>query len=99
MNTFGISQRHLDSIRSALSRCSEVKKVLVFGSRAMGNFKKGSDVDLALFGPLSPSMVAKMSRLLNEESLLPYKFDLVHYESISEPKLKEHIDRVGKILF
>jgi len=35
---------------------------------------------------------------LNEETLLPYFFDVVHYESLTEPRLVEHIDRVGKPL-
>ena len=38
-------------------------------------------------------------RIVNEHSNLPYKFDIVHYEKIQTPELKDHINRVGKILF
>jgi hypothetical protein len=40
-----------------------------------------------------------MDDALNEHSNLPYKFDIVHYEKIQTPELKDHIDRVGKRLF
>ena len=68
----------------------------MFGSRAKGNYKIGSDVDLAIKGGrLTYEITARLADCLNEDKPLPYFFDVVHYDAIAEPKLKEHIDRVG----
>ena len=99
MNDFGLSSRHMEIIREGVTRFADIEKMVVFGSRAMGNFKPGSDVDLALVGNLAPNTVSRLSYLLNEETTLPYKFDLVEYSTISEPALKAHIDTEGKVLF
>ena len=57
---------------------------------------QGSDVDIVLKGTeLDFDILNQLSYLLNEETAMPYKFDLLNYDSINEPALKEHIDRVG----
>ncbi|SHO50995.1 hypothetical protein [Desulfopila aestuarii] len=54
------------------------------------------DIDIAIKGrAIEQSCVSGLSYALNEESSLPYFFDIIHYESISEKALIEHIDRVG----
>lgn len=98
MSMFGLLPHHIQAVQLAISRFPDIEKVVVFGSRAMGNFKTGSDVDLALYGHLEPTTLTDLSRLLNEEGTLPYKFDLVEYATISEPALKAHIDSVGQVL-
>ncbi|MBE0492396.1 MAG: nucleotidyltransferase domain-containing protein [Sulfurospirillum sp.] len=70
-----------------------IKECIVFGSRAKGNYKKGSDVDLAIKGDEK-----RLSYLLNEESNLIYYFDVCNIEQIKNQKLKEHIQRVGKYI-
>jgi predicted nucleotidyltransferase len=70
-----------------------VDKLIVFGSRAKGNYKKGSDVDLAIIGNEK-----KLSYYLNEETNLPYFFDVINLQKITNKNLIEHIKRVGKIL-
>ena len=55
----------------------KVIKATVFGSRAKGVFRAGSDIDIALFGEdLDFPDIIHLSYLLNEETPLPYKFDL-----------------------
>lgn len=94
---FGLSKADIDLILSVLSDIKNLKQVVVFGSRAKGNHKKGSDIDLALKGEkINQADLKRASFKLNEELPLPYHFDLVHYESISNSELKEHVDRVGK---
>lgn len=74
----------------------KVELAYIFGSRAKGSFKNGSDVDIALKGTeLDYDTLNKFSFWLNEETAMPYKFDVLNYDSIQEPTLKEHIDRVG----
>lgn len=77
----------------------EIEQVIVFGSRALGNAKPGSDVDLALLGPkITAEIVAKIKDYLEEETLLPYFFDIVHFETIGNEALKQHIREHGKAL-
>ncbi len=85
----GLLQRDIDEILEALRRFPEIDEAIVFGSRAKGNYKPGSDVDLAIKGKAIDHLcVAALSFLLNEESLLPYFFYIVHYEGFTERNLR-----------
>lgn len=97
---FGLTKKDVDLIRASIEALPEIEEVVVFGSRAMGNHKKGSDVDLAIKGSgVSLRTVSRLSAQLNEELPLPYKFDVVDYASIDTPALWEHIDSVGAVVF
>ena len=97
-NKFGLLESDLTSIVEVISSHQQVEQAFIFGSRAKGNFRPGSD--LALKGKnLDFEMVSKISYILNEETLMPYKFDVVNYHSIQEPELIHHIDRVGIEVF
>lgn len=77
-----------------------VESAILFGSRAKGKAKAGSDVDIALSGKQLTRMdIVSLSMKLNEESCLPYSFDLVDRAAIDNPELADHIDRVGIVLF
>lgn len=98
--SFGLTDTDLKYIISLLKEFPQIKEALIFGSRAKENFKPGSDVDLAIKGEkVTRRIVSQLSFELNEESPLPYFFDILHYEKITEPKLIEHIDRVGIVVF
>lgn len=98
-NPFGLTGGDLTYIISVIGEFAEIKKAVVFGSRAKGNYKKGSDVDIAIFGDdISFSTIARIHGRLEEESPLPYFFDIVDYTHSNHQELKEHIDRVGKII-
>ncbi|WP_439488036.1 nucleotidyltransferase domain-containing protein [Algoriphagus sp.] len=95
-NKFGLLDTDLDAILSLLSDHAAVESAYIFGSRAKGNFRNGSDVDIALKGKnLDFDTISKISYFLNEETNMPYKFDVLNYHSIKEPELLMHIDRVG----
>jgi predicted nucleotidyltransferase len=95
-NKFGLLASDIETIISVLSKQPKVENACIFGSRAKGNFKKGSDVDIALKGTgLDFDTLSQISYWLNEETEMPYKFDVLNYYSITEPALKEHIDRMG----
>lgn len=99
-NTVGLRQNDIEIIVSVIQNHPEVTEAYLFGSRAKGNFRNGSDVDLALKGDkLTTEIVSSISYQLNEETTLPYKFDVLNYHSISNNDLKEHIDRIGIRLF
>ena len=66
----------------------------------MGNFKKASDIDLAIKGKkVTREIIIRLSGLLNEEYPIPFFFDVIHYEKINNIKLKEHIDNYGINIF
>ena len=97
---YGLRESDVVHITDAISQFEEISEVVLFGSRAKGNYKVGSDVDLAVKGDRVTSMtVLELSDCLNEEKPLPYFFDVVQYETIDELQLVEHIDRVGIVIF
>lgn len=72
----------------------------MFGSRAKGNYKVGSDIDLAIFGEkITFTVLAKLHSLLEDRGPLPYLVDIVKYEELENKDLVDHIDRVGIIIF
>lgn len=96
---FGLTDREKKHIERALLKLPEIEKAIVFGSRAMGNNKKGSDVDLAIAGKnITATTVTRLRSKLNEELPLPYFFDVVRYETITNENLKHHIDEHGVVL-
>lgn len=97
---FGLSRNDINEIIALLHQYEEVEQAFIFGSRAKGNFRTGSDVDIALKGKdLTFETVNQISSMLNEETLMPYRFDVINYHTISNQDLIEHIDRVGKLLY
>jgi len=98
-SAFGLEAADLEQIREILKDHPEVDRGVIFGSRAKQTYKKGSDVDIALFGNDLERTVTSISSKLNEETLLPYKFDVVDYNAITSIDLKEHINRVGVVFY
>lgn len=96
---FGLKENVIKSIEEILSDFPQVETVLIYGSRAKGNYRPGSDVDLSLKGDdLSLQVLNKISLQL-DDLLLPYTFDLSVFDHIDNEYLKEHIERVGKIIY
>lgn len=96
---FGLSEITIQEIMAILARSPHVEKAILYGSRALGTHKNGSDVDLALFGE-----TLKQHDLLTlidafEESDTPYKIDLCLYSKIENHNLKDHIKRVGIVFY
>ena len=97
---FGLTTKDIELIRSAIEVHSEIEEVVVFGSRAMGNHKNGSDVDLAIKGNgVSLRTISRLGAQLNEELPLPYQFDVIDDALIDTPALRKHIDSFGIVLF
>ena len=96
----GLLDRDLKFILEAISKYPEIEEVIIFGSRAVGNYKKGSDIDLALKGEkVTRKVVQRLSDDLEEEYPLPYFFDIVSYNDISDEEFKHHIDNVGNSIW
>ena len=94
MKSHGISQNALDKIKDFLFSSQSVKEVILYGSRAKGNYKEGSDIDLTIKGSLVFEDLAKLSAALDNLNL-PWKIDLSLYSYITNEELLDHIDRIG----
>ena len=99
MTPWGLKEKDVTQLREAFARFPEILEVRVFGSRALGNFKPGSDVDLALYGKGPLVCATRVSTLLNQELPFPYHFDVVDYATIEHSELREHIDRVSESIY
>lgn len=99
-NNFGIYNQSFTLILESLNDFPEIEKAIIFGSRAMGNFKKGSDIDLAIIGNnINDQIKTRLSSVLNQELPIPYFIDVVDYKSISNKDLIKHIDTEGKVIY
>lgn len=95
---FGLKDNDYKLIKNVFHSISKIEEVIVFGSRAMGTEKPGSDVDLALKGnDITLNDILKLKHQLEELPII-YDFDVINYHTINTPALTEHIDRHG-ILF
>lgn len=97
--TYPLPLNDLNCIKDVLKMYPEVEKAVLFGSRAKGNNNPRSDVDIALFGKNLGAVLWKIHDQLEEDTPLPYYFDVLDYKAIKNSDLREHIDRVGKIIF
>ena len=97
---FGLRNEDMDKIITTIQQFSEIEKAAIFGSRCKGNHKPGSDVDIAIWGnDVSFTTLSRLHTILEEESPMPYFFDIVDYSHLNHKELKNHIDRVGIVFF
>ncbi len=100
MSTFGISDNSFNILIATIEKYPEIEQAKIFGSRAMGNYKKGSDIDIALFGKnIDWNLITEIHTQLNEVLDVPYYFDIVDYQQLNNPELKNHIDLEGIEIF
>ncbi|CAO5675261.1 MAG: hypothetical protein HEEMFOPI_00204 [Holosporales bacterium] len=97
-NRFGLGLNTIQKIRDVFVKYPEVKEVILYGSRAKGTYRSGSDIDLTLKGDVSLTLLLKIENDI-DDLLLPYKVDLSIYEQIDNDLLKDHINRVGVDFF
>ena len=96
---YGLSEKTTNTIRNVFSRHPEIERAVLFGSRAKGTNKLGSDVDLALLGKKLTQRT--LNRLYDElEDLpIPYQFSLLLSEKITDSEIRAHIERVGIVFY
>ena len=92
---YGLKETVVKRIQQILSAYPDVHNAILYGSRAIGNYKSGSDIDLTLEG--AGLTLKQLNAIANEldDLLLPYELDLSIYHQIDNPELLEHIKRVG----
>ena len=93
---YGLSMETIHKIHTVLSHYAAIETVILYGSRAMGNYRNGSDIDLSFQGSsLNADILYRVDEAL-DDLLLPYSFDLSLYKEIDNPSLLAHIKRVGQ---
>jgi len=96
---FGLKDKDIQIINNVFSKFDSVDKVVIYGSRAKGNFKPGSDIDLIMEGQnLNLNLLNKISTMLHDLPI-PYLVDLSIKNKISKKELLEHVERVGEIFY
>jgi uncharacterized protein len=96
---YGLPDTAIQKIHAVLSRYPQVEKAVLYGSRAKGNYRNGSDIDLTLLGDqLNFSILTKIINNL-DDVLFSYTIDLSLYSDIRDLDVIEHIRRVGIIFY
>lgn len=96
---FGLKQETIDKINSVFEKHPEIDNVVIYGSRAKGNYRDGSDIDLTLNGKeLKYSILSKIDQEIDDLNT-PYLFDISIFDQLNAPDLEEHINRVGQIFY
>ena len=96
---YGLTAETVAQIHGVLAKYPEIEHALLYGSRAKGNYRDGSDIDLCLVGE-----TLTLARLLKVENdlddlLLPQKIDLSIFHALDNPELIDHIQRVGIVFY
>ena len=90
---------YLLAMENVFSQFPELTKVVLFWSRAIGNFKLWSDVDLCLFWAIDFRAQTKIHEMLEEDTPIPLFFDVVSYDTLASSALREHIDTNGETIW
>ena len=97
---FGLKETTIQKICGVFARYPQVEKAVLYGSRAKGNYKNGSDIDLTLRGGADLTLQV-LYKIMDEldDLLLPYTIDLSIYANIGDPDMIAHIQRVGATFY
>lgn len=96
---FGLNQKTHAVLKDVFQKYTAIEQVIIYGSRAKGNFKPSSDIDLTLVAPsMSHELLLKLENEI-DDLLLPYKFDISLFHQIDNADLIDHIKRVGKTFY
>lgn len=97
---FGLKETTIQKICAVLARYPQVQQAILYGSRAKGTYQNGSDIDLTLRGDAHLDLDV-LRKIMNEldDLLLPYTIDLSILDHITDPDVRDHIQRVGVIFY
>ncbi|MDF1589159.1 MAG: nucleotidyltransferase domain-containing protein [Gammaproteobacteria bacterium] len=96
---FGLPDATVVSMQRVFERFPQVEKVIIYGSRAKGNFRLGSDIDLTLLGRELNGLVLSHILVDLDDLNMPYMLDVSLFDQIGSDDLVSHIERVGKVFY
>ena len=96
---YGLKEHTIEKMKNVFAQFPEVEQVMLYGSRAKGAYRPGSDIDLTMMG--SALNLKTLFRIETEldDLLLPYTIDLSIFDHIDNPGLVDHIRRMGKVFY
>ncbi len=96
---FGLSDTVINELQDVFRHYENIEKVLIFGSRSKGNYRAGSDIDLAVIGKgIDYNQLLSILCEIDDLELL-YSVDLLDYQKKKGTPIGDHIDRVGQIFY
>ena len=96
---FGLSDTVIKELHDVFRQYANIKKVLIFGSRSKGNYRAGSDIDLAVIGTnIDYRQLLEIQTQIDDLEML-YSIDLLNYDSKVGTPIGDHIDRVGQVFY
>jgi len=99
LDTYGLSSETIQKIHKLFQGYPDIEEVLLYGSRAKGNYHSGSDIDLVITGEkIDYSQLLKIESDL-DDLLLPYKIDISLFRQLENQELVDHIKRVGIVFY
>jgi len=96
-NNFGLPDRTVNELLEYFKSKPEIEKVMIYGSRAKGTFRNGSDIDFAIWTDDDANSYKILWEL--EELPTPYKFDVTNYNTLTHEGMKQSIDTDGKLFY
>lgn len=96
---FGLNENTIEKLHSLFMKYPEIDEVIIYGSRAKGNFRDGSDIDITLKGNSVTDEICSKLWMDIDDLNTPYLVDLSVYSSIKSESLKDHIERIGKTFY
>ena len=96
---FGLSDTVITELQDVFRRHANIEKVLIFGSRSKGNYRAGSDIDLAVVGKdIDYNLLLTIQCEIDDLEML-YSIDLLDYQKQKGTPIGDHIDRVGQVFY
>lgn len=98
MSTVYLDPRHARMLVKIFEGIPSINKAAIFGSRALGTHKEGSDIDIVLYGSVNEKILGQIRNAI-DDTALPYFVDVIPYDSIDNPALVQHIDDHARVIF
>lgn len=96
---FGLEKNVIEQLKNVFEKFPQIEEVRIYGSRAKGNYKPGSDIDLTIKSENLEHNILNSISLKLDELYLPYIFDISNFKKITNEDLIEHINRNGKVFY
>jgi uncharacterized protein len=96
---FGLKDETIEKIKSVFIKFPEVEEVIIYGSRAKGNFREGSDIDITLIGKNLDETIRNKISIAIDALNTPYLFDISIFKKLNSASLEDHINRVGQVFY
>ena len=96
---YGLTEATIAKICQVLAKFPEIKTAVLYGSRAKGNYKSGSDIDLTLYGAVLTSKILADIEDALDDLFLRYGIDLSNFADLDNNELRQHIERVGIVFY